>query len=72
MTGEDKTKKNEDETMRRIEEAIGLQHAGDTEAARQRFAAVREEIADAGDPFHRCVLALYMTDLQEDPRDELT
>nr|WP_241266930.1 hypothetical protein [Streptomyces scabichelini] len=57
--------------MKRIEEAMGLQHAGDTEGARQRFTEIWEEIALDGDPFHRCVLAHYLADLQEDPRDEL-
>ncbi|KNB50897.1 hypothetical protein AC230_20485 [Streptomyces caatingaensis] len=57
--------------MRRIEEAIALQHAGDTGSARQRFTEIWDEIASDGDPFHRCVLAHYMADLQQDPRDEL-
>lgn len=62
----------EDMTMKRIEEAIGLQHAGDGDGARHRFAEIWEEITPDGDPFHRCVLAHYMADLQKDPRDELT
>ncbi|MER5942139.1 hypothetical protein ABT121_33095 [Streptomyces sp. NPDC001928] len=61
----------EDSTMGRIEEAMGLQHAGDVEGARQLFAEVWSDIAPDGDPFHRCVLAHYMADLQEDPQDEL-
>ncbi|PZT69191.1 hypothetical protein DN402_19050 [Streptomyces sp. SW4] len=60
-----------DTTMKRIEEAIGLQHAGDGEGARCRFAEIWEEITPDGDPFHRCVLAHYMADLQQDPQDEL-
>ncbi|WP_425264227.1 hypothetical protein [Streptomyces caeruleatus] len=58
-------------TMKRIEEAMVLQHAGDSSGARQRFAEIWEEIAPDGDPFHRCVLAHYMADLQPDPQDEL-
>lgn len=61
----------EDGTMKRIEEAMGLQHAGDAEGARVRFAGIWEDITPDGDPFHRCVLAHYMADLQEDPREEL-
>ncbi|MFC4326348.1 hypothetical protein ACFPC0_00590 [Streptomyces andamanensis] len=61
----------EDRTMKRIEAAIALQHAGDADAARRRFTEIWEEIAPDGDPFHRCVLAHYMADLQQDPRDEL-
>ncbi|MGW3100251.1 hypothetical protein ACWDCC_43240 [Streptomyces sp. NPDC001102] len=61
----------EDKTMKRIEEAMTLQHAGDLDGARQQFIEIREEIASDGDPFHRCVLAHYMADLQQDPQDEL-
>ncbi|WP_461082080.1 hypothetical protein [Streptomyces deserti] len=57
--------------MQRIEEAMALQHAGDADGARRRFAEIWAEIAPDGDPFHRCVLAHYMADLQSDPRDEL-
>ncbi|WP_431982709.1 hypothetical protein [Streptomyces qinglanensis] len=61
----------QDKTMKRIEEAMVLQHAGDLDGARQRFAEIWEGIAVDGDPFHRCVLAHYMADLQPDPQDEL-
>lgn len=57
--------------MKRIEEAMARQHAGDAEEARARFTAIWAEIADGGDPFHRCVLAHYMADLQPDPSEEL-
>lgn len=60
-----------DKTMKRIEEAITLQHTGDLDGARQRLTEIWEEIAPDGDPFHRCVLAHYMADLQQDPQDEL-
>ncbi|MFJ7071357.1 hypothetical protein [Streptomyces sp. NPDC098781] len=62
----------DDETMKRIEEAMALQHAGDADGARRRFTEIWAEIAPDGDPFHRCVLAHYMADLQQDPQDELT
>lgn len=61
----------EDTTMQRIEEGIARQHARDPEGARQRLTEIWAEIADDGDPFHRCVLAHYMADLQDDPREEL-
>ncbi|MFF3766760.1 hypothetical protein ACFYYR_22110 [Streptomyces sp. NPDC001922] len=61
----------EDRTMKRIEEAIGLQHAGDPEGSRQRFTEIWEETGPDGDAFHRCVLAHYMADLQQNPQDEL-
>jgi hypothetical protein len=61
----------EDKTMKRIEKAMMLQHTGDLDGARQRFTELWEEIASDGDPFHRCVLAHYMADLQQDPQDEL-
>lgn len=65
MTTED------DKTMKQIEEAMALQHAGDLDGARRRFTEIWEQIAVDGDPFHRCVLAHYMADLQPDPQDEL-
>ncbi|MFJ3863846.1 hypothetical protein [Streptomyces nigra] len=61
----------EDKTMRDIEAAMALQHSGDLDGARLRFSEIWEAIASDGDPFHRCVLAHYMADLQPDPRDEL-
>lgn len=57
--------------MKRIEEAMALQQAGDLDGARQRFTEIWAEIASDGDPFHRCVLAHYMADLQQNLRDEL-
>ncbi|MEU2728181.1 hypothetical protein ABZ650_10735 [Streptomyces griseoviridis] len=61
----------EDKTMQHIEEAMRMQHAGDLDGARQRFTEIWEGISPDGDPFHRCVLAHYMADLQPDPRSEL-
>lgn len=61
-----------DEVMARITAAIERHHAGDAEDARQRLAAIWDEISPDGDVFHRCVLAHYMADTQDDPRDELT
>lgn len=62
---------SDDKTMKRIEEAMSMQHAGDLDGAGQRFTEIWQEITPNGDPFHRCVLAHYMADLQQDPQDEL-
>lgn len=60
-----------DEIMERITAAVALHQGGDDRAARERFAAIWGEISPAGDAFHRCVLAHYMADAQDDPREEL-
>ncbi|RCV49034.1 hypothetical protein [Marinitenerispora sediminis] len=62
---------DEDPTMRRIADAITLHREGDAEGARQRLAEIWVDISPDGDAFHRCVLAHYMADLQDDPRNEL-
>ncbi|GFH66914.1 Tetratricopeptide repeat protein [Streptomyces sp. ADI98-12] len=61
----------EDAVMTRIGQIAMLQHAGDQEEARERFAALWEEIGPDGDPLHRCTLAHYMADTQQDPAEEL-
>lgn len=60
------------EMTTRIGQVIILLHGGDREEARNRFAALWEEIGDGGSPLHRCTLAHYMADTQDDPEDELT
>lgn len=60
-----------DPIMQRITGAIELCQAGDRDAARARFEEIWKEIDPGGDPLHRCTLAHYMADLQDDPRDEL-
>lgn len=57
--------------MTRIGQATMLFHAGDREEARNRFGALWEEIGADGDPLHRCTLAHYMADTQDDPDTEL-
>ncbi|MGW6741746.1 hypothetical protein ACWGDX_13630 [Streptomyces sp. NPDC055025] len=57
--------------MTRIGQAVMLFHGGDREEARNRFGALWTEIGEAGDPLHRCTLAHYMADTQDDPGDEL-
>jgi len=60
-----------DAVMTRIGQAIMLLHGGDREEARSRFGALWAEIGESGDPLHRCTLAHYMADTQDDPGDEL-
>jgi hypothetical protein len=60
-----------DAVMTRIGQAIMLLHGGDREEARNRFGAIWAEIGERGDALHRCTLAHYMADTQDDPGDEL-
>ncbi|WP_445525662.1 hypothetical protein [Streptomyces cyslabdanicus] len=60
-----------DAVMTRIGQGVLLHHAGDREEARGRFLALWGEIGEDGDPLHRCTLAHYMADTQDDPADEL-
>ncbi|MGW2280367.1 hypothetical protein [Streptomyces sp. NPDC001770] len=55
----------------RIGQAVMLLHGGDREEARNRFAALWSELGEDGDALHRCTLAHYMADTQDDPADEL-
>ncbi|MFJ8886611.1 hypothetical protein ACIRJR_24795 [Streptomyces sp. NPDC102402] len=60
-----------DVVMTRIGQAIMLLHAGDREEARNRFGILWSEIGESGEALHRCTLAHYMADTQDDPGDEL-
>ncbi|WP_155056686.1 hypothetical protein [Streptomyces blattellae] len=60
-----------DAVMTRIGQVVMLHHAGDREEARHRFLDLWAEIGESGDPLHRCTLAHYMADTQDDPVDEL-
>ncbi|MDX3855281.1 hypothetical protein [Streptomyces sp. AK02-01A] len=62
---------SEDAVMTRIGQAVMLLHGGDREEARNRFGELWTEICEAGDALHRCTLAHYMADTQDDPGDEL-
>ncbi|MFD6286202.1 hypothetical protein [Streptomyces sp. NPDC060205] len=55
----------------RIGQAVMLLHGGDREEARSRFLDLWAEIGVEGDALHRCTLAHYMADTQDDPSDEL-
>ncbi|UQA98100.1 hypothetical protein K9S39_37860 [Streptomyces halobius] len=57
--------------MTRIGQAIILHRAGDREEARNRLSELWHEIGPHGDAFHRCTLAHYLADTQDDPHDEL-
>jgi hypothetical protein len=60
-----------DAVLTRIGQVVMLHHAGDREEARHRYLALWAEIGEHGDPLHRCTLAHYLADTQDDPGDEL-
>jgi hypothetical protein len=61
-----------DKVMARIVAAVELGRSGERAAARVALDALWNEIgANDGDAFHRCVLAHFMADLQDDDRAEL-
>ncbi|MFD3923479.1 hypothetical protein [Streptomyces sp. NPDC058595] len=62
---------SEDGVLTRIGQAVMLLHGGDREEARNRFGELWTEIGESGDALHRCTLAHYMADTQDDPGDEL-
>ncbi|MEW1687105.1 hypothetical protein ACIQOF_21140 [Streptomyces sp. NPDC091265] len=62
---------SQDVVMTRIGQAIMLLHGGDREEARNRFGELWAQIGEDGDALHRCTLAHYMADTQDDPVDEL-
>ncbi|WP_241563029.1 hypothetical protein [Streptomyces sp. E1N211] len=60
-----------DALLTRIGQVVMLHHAGDREEARRRLLGLWAEIGEDGDPLHRCTLAHYLADTQDDPGDEL-
>ncbi len=58
--------------MERIGRGIELQQQGERAAARTLFAGLWNEIGETGDALHRCALAHWMADVQDDLRAELT
>ncbi|WP_371581819.1 hypothetical protein [Streptomyces sp. NBC_01314] len=60
-----------DAMMTRIGQAVMLHHGGDREEARHRLLKLWTEIGEDGTPLHRCTLAHYMADTQDDPDTEL-
>jgi hypothetical protein len=62
----------EDPVMARVTAAVERGRAGERATARQELAAMWTEVEQGGgDDFHRCVIAHFMADLQDDERDEL-
>ncbi|MEU9336299.1 hypothetical protein AB0D49_24470 [Streptomyces sp. NPDC048290] len=60
-----------DAVLTRIGQIVMLHHAGDREEARTRLLDLWTETGEYGDPLHRCTLAHYLADTQDDPADEL-
>lgn len=60
-----------DALLTRIGQVVMLHHGGDREEARDRLLDLWAEIGADGDPLHRCTLAHYLADTQDDPSDEL-
>ncbi|MFF7976432.1 hypothetical protein [Streptomyces sp. NPDC007905] len=60
-----------DAVLTRIGQVVMLHHGGDREEARRRFLQLWAEIGEHGAPLHRCTLAHYLADTQDDPSDEL-
>jgi hypothetical protein len=62
----------DDDVMARVTAAVQRGQAGDRSTARQELEAMWAEVErDGGDDFHRCVIAHFLADLQDDDRDEL-
>lgn len=60
-----------DAVLTRIGQVVMLHRGGDREEARTRLLALWAEVGLDGDPVHRCTLAHYLADTQDDPSDEL-
>jgi hypothetical protein len=60
----------DDPILARISDALELYNSGRRAEAREAFAVMWADM-EYGDPFHRCVLAHYMADAQDDPAEEL-
>ena len=60
-----------DPVMMQIGKGIELSQRGESDAARSLFLQLWDEIGPDGDPLHRCALAHYMADVQDDLHEEL-
>lgn len=61
-----------DQVMERAAEGLAAGQRGDRAAARSIFDELWTQIGgDAGDPLHRCAIAHWMADVQDDPHEEL-
>jgi hypothetical protein len=62
----------DDDVMARVTAAVQRGQAGERAGARQELEAIWAEVEESGgDDFHRCVIAHFTADLQDDDRDEL-
>jgi hypothetical protein len=62
----------EDDVMGRVTAVVRRGQAGDRAAARRELTAIWAEVErSGGDAFHRCVIAHFLADLQDDLQDEL-
>jgi len=61
-----------DDVMGRVTAVVQRGQTGDRATARQELAALWAEVEQrGGDAFHRCVIAHFLADLQDDLADEL-
>lgn len=60
-----------DPVMAEIAQVVELGQAGSAAQARERFTQLWELLGPRGDPLHRCALAHYAADVQEDLAEEL-
>jgi tetratricopeptide (TPR) repeat protein len=60
-----------DAIMTRIGKGIELGQRGERDAARDIFSQAWDEIGSSGDALHRCALAHWMADVQDDVHEEL-
>lgn len=60
-----------DPVMDAVFAAAEAGRGGDRTGARARFEALWEQVGADGDPFHRCTLAHYAADVEDDPHTEL-
>lgn len=61
----------EDDVMARVTAAVQRGQGGEREAARRELESVWDGDDGPVDDFHRCVIAHFLADLQDDTRDEL-
>ncbi|MFE4659332.1 hypothetical protein ACFRFJ_21905, partial [Streptomyces hydrogenans] len=69
MTEQQRT--SDEGVLTRIGQARMLLHGGDREEARNRLGVLWQQLGPDGDPLHRCTLAHYLADTQDDPDTEL-
>ena len=62
----------EDDVMARVTAAVQRGQAGERASARRELESMWAEVEQGGgDDFHRCVIAHFLADLQDDLREEL-